>query len=210
MVGASDNDRLVWIDCEMTGLDLAIDELVEIAVVVTDFELRPLDPGFSDRHQARRLGARAHERLRHRRCTRSPGCSTEIPAGRQRRRSRVPGARVHPAVRAPRGQGAAGGQHDRHRPDVPREVHAAGRPLAALPQRRRVEHQRAQRGAGIRARTSTRRPRTAVIAPSPTSANPSANSPTTAQAVFVPEPGPTSDGARAAAAAAVSSFAPDV
>ena len=30
------------------------------------------------------------------------------------------------------------------------------------------------------------------------------------QAVFVPEPGPTSDGARAAAAAAVSSFAPEV
>ncbi len=46
MVTASENDRLVWIDCEMTGLDLAIDELVEIAVVVTDFELRPLDPGF--------------------------------------------------------------------------------------------------------------------------------------------------------------------
>ncbi|MEV4667271.1 oligoribonuclease [Microbacterium sp. LWO12-1.2] len=46
MVSASDNDRLVWIDCEMTGLDLAIDELVEIAVVVTDFELRPVDPGF--------------------------------------------------------------------------------------------------------------------------------------------------------------------
>jgi oligoribonuclease len=46
MVGASENDRLVWIDCEMTGLDLSIDELVEIAVVVTDFELRVLDPGF--------------------------------------------------------------------------------------------------------------------------------------------------------------------
>ena len=46
MVGASDNDRLVWIDCEMTGLDLSIDELVEIAVVVTDFELRPVHPGF--------------------------------------------------------------------------------------------------------------------------------------------------------------------
>jgi oligoribonuclease len=39
-------DRLVWIDCEMTGLDLAIDELVEVAVVVTDFELNVLDPGF--------------------------------------------------------------------------------------------------------------------------------------------------------------------
>ncbi|KAA0961073.1 MULTISPECIES: oligoribonuclease [Microbacterium] len=46
MVSASENDRLVWIDCEMTGLDLSIDELVEIAVVITDFELRPVDPGF--------------------------------------------------------------------------------------------------------------------------------------------------------------------
>ncbi|GEC74679.1 oligoribonuclease [Microbacterium maritypicum] len=46
MVSASENDRLVWIDCEMTGLDLAVDELVEIAVVVTDFELNPIDPGF--------------------------------------------------------------------------------------------------------------------------------------------------------------------
>ena len=46
MVNASENDRLVWIDCEMTGLDLAVDELVEIAVVVTDFELNVLDPGF--------------------------------------------------------------------------------------------------------------------------------------------------------------------
>ncbi|WP_300266157.1 oligoribonuclease [Microbacterium sp.] len=46
MASASENDRLVWIDCEMTGLDLAHDELVEIAVVITDFELRVLDPGF--------------------------------------------------------------------------------------------------------------------------------------------------------------------
>jgi oligoribonuclease len=46
MVAGSKNDRLVWIDCEMTGLDPTIDELVEIAVVVTDYELVPLDPGF--------------------------------------------------------------------------------------------------------------------------------------------------------------------
>ncbi|MFJ4045137.1 oligoribonuclease [Microbacterium sp. NPDC089987] len=46
MVSATENDRLVWIDCEMTGLDLSVDELVEIAVVVTDFELNLLDPGF--------------------------------------------------------------------------------------------------------------------------------------------------------------------
>lgn len=38
-------DRLVWIDCEMTGLDINSDELVEIAVVVTDFDLNILDPG---------------------------------------------------------------------------------------------------------------------------------------------------------------------
>ena len=31
----------------MTGLDLARDELVEVAVVITDYELRPVDPGFA-------------------------------------------------------------------------------------------------------------------------------------------------------------------
>jgi oligoribonuclease len=42
----SNPDRLVWIDCEMTGLDLSVDELVEVAVVITDYELVPVDPGF--------------------------------------------------------------------------------------------------------------------------------------------------------------------
>ena len=32
-------DMLVWIDCEMTGLDLANDELIEVACLVTDGEL---------------------------------------------------------------------------------------------------------------------------------------------------------------------------
>ncbi|TFV99304.1 oligoribonuclease [Orlajensenia leifsoniae] len=40
-------DRLVWVDCEMTGLDLAVDELVEIAIVITDYDLKPLDEGIS-------------------------------------------------------------------------------------------------------------------------------------------------------------------
>ncbi len=39
------NDRLVWIDCEMTGLDLTHDALVEIACLITDGELNVLDPG---------------------------------------------------------------------------------------------------------------------------------------------------------------------
>jgi oligoribonuclease len=38
-------DPLVWIDCEMTGLDLAKDALVEIACIVTDGELVPIDEG---------------------------------------------------------------------------------------------------------------------------------------------------------------------
>ncbi|MFO7250900.1 MAG: oligoribonuclease [Actinomycetes bacterium] len=39
------NDLLVWIDCEMTGLDLGRDALVEVACVVTDSELNQLDEG---------------------------------------------------------------------------------------------------------------------------------------------------------------------
>jgi oligoribonuclease len=39
------SDRLVWIDCEMTGLDLGSDLLVEVAAVVTDSELNVLGEG---------------------------------------------------------------------------------------------------------------------------------------------------------------------
>lgn len=38
-------DRLVWIDCEMTGLDLRRDALIEVACLVTDGELNVLDEG---------------------------------------------------------------------------------------------------------------------------------------------------------------------
>ena len=38
-------DLLVWIDCEMTGLDLRRDALIEVAVLVTDAELNLLDDG---------------------------------------------------------------------------------------------------------------------------------------------------------------------
>lgn len=37
----------MWIDCEMTGLDLAKDQLVEIAVIVTEADLTELDSGIS-------------------------------------------------------------------------------------------------------------------------------------------------------------------
>jgi oligoribonuclease len=39
------SDRLVWIDCEMTGLDLGGDLLIEVAALVTDSELNVLGEG---------------------------------------------------------------------------------------------------------------------------------------------------------------------
>ena len=39
------NERLVWIDCEMTGLSLETDALIEVAALVTDFDLNVLGTG---------------------------------------------------------------------------------------------------------------------------------------------------------------------
>ena len=50
MFAVTDNDRahtdrIVWIDCEMTGLELENDALIEVAALVTDFELNQLGDG---------------------------------------------------------------------------------------------------------------------------------------------------------------------
>ena len=42
---ANEQPNLIWIDCEMTGLDLEKDVLVEIAVLVTDSELNVIGQG---------------------------------------------------------------------------------------------------------------------------------------------------------------------
>jgi oligoribonuclease len=42
---AAANDLLVWIDCEMTGLDLTKDALIEVAALVTDANLNVLGDG---------------------------------------------------------------------------------------------------------------------------------------------------------------------
>jgi len=39
------NDKLVWIDCEMTGLNLETDALIEVAALVTDGDLNVLGEG---------------------------------------------------------------------------------------------------------------------------------------------------------------------
>ena len=42
-----DDMPLVWIDCEMTGLDAVNDALIEVAVIITDAQLQPVDEGIS-------------------------------------------------------------------------------------------------------------------------------------------------------------------
>merc|ERR1712029_554107 len=39
------DQRMIWVDCEMTGLDITKDKLIEIAVVVTDKDLNILKQG---------------------------------------------------------------------------------------------------------------------------------------------------------------------
>ena len=40
-----EESRMIWIDCEMTGLDIFHDELCEVSVVPTDFNFKVLDKG---------------------------------------------------------------------------------------------------------------------------------------------------------------------
>jgi oligoribonuclease len=42
---ATDTEVLVWVDCEMTGLDLGKDSLIEVAALVTDADLKVLGDG---------------------------------------------------------------------------------------------------------------------------------------------------------------------
>lgn len=39
------SERIVWIDCEMTGLSLEHDALIEVAALVTDYELEQIGDG---------------------------------------------------------------------------------------------------------------------------------------------------------------------
>jgi oligoribonuclease len=77
---SNDAPNLIWIDCEMTGLDLNRDVLVEIAVLVTDSQLNVLGEGIDlvIRASAEQLaGMNDFVRQMHT----DSGLITEIPSG---------------------------------------------------------------------------------------------------------------------------------
>ena len=98
-------DRLVWIDLEMTGLDVEQDVIVEIACIVTDSNLDALDDGIQLVVHQDADSARAHGRLRPQDAHQvRPARRDPDRADRHRRRprrkcSRTPAARHHGAAR---------------------------------------------------------------------------------------------------------------
>ncbi|MFJ6652513.1 oligoribonuclease [Microbacterium sp. NPDC091313] len=204
MVGASANDRLVWIDCEMTGLDLAVDELVEIAVVVTDFELQVLDPGFQivikPDDSALQSMSEFVENMH-----RTSGLLDEIPHGVSLADAEFQALEYIQRFAPLEGKAPLAGNTigtDRmflakYMPRVDRWLHYRNVDVSSVKELSRRWFPRAYihapaKNGGHRA-----------LADIHESIRELAYYRT---AVFVPEPGPTSDGARAAAAAAVSSY----
>jgi len=208
MVGSSDNDRLVWIDCEMTGLDLEIDELVEIAVVVTDFELRPLDPGFQivikpDASALANMNdfvTKMHQ---------SSGLLDEIPNGVTVADAEFQALEyiqrfVPLEGKAPLAGNTIGTDRmflAKYMPRVDRWLHYRNVDVSSIKELSRRWYPRAYIHAP--AKDGGHRALADILESIRELAY-------YRQAVFVPEPGPTSDGARAVAASVVSSFASDM
>ncbi|MFH8250047.1 oligoribonuclease [Microbacterium sp. B2969] len=208
MVGASENDRLVWIDCEMTGLDLDLDELVEIAVVVTDFELRPLDPGFQIVIRPDD-SALAHMSEFVRAMHEKSGLINEIPHGVSTADAEFQALEyiqrfVPQEGKAPLAGNTIGTDRmflAKYMPRIDHWLHYRNVDVSSIKELSRRWYPRAYihaptKGGGHRALADIRESIRELAY--------------YRQAVFVPEPGPTSDGARAAAASVVSTFAPEV
>ncbi|BFM23290.1 oligoribonuclease [Microbacterium sp. che218] len=208
MVNASENDRLVWIDCEMTGLDLAVDELVEIAVVITDFELNVLEPGFQivikpDASALANMGEFVTEMHR------SSGLLDEIPHGVSLADAEFQVLEYIQRFAPIEGKAPLAGNTigtDRmflakYMPRVDRWLHYRNVDVSSIKELSRRWYPRAyfqapKKNGGHRALAD-------ILESIRELAYYRA-------AVFVPQPGPTSDEAKAVSASAVSSFALDV
>jgi oligoribonuclease len=201
---SAENDRLVWIDCEMTGLDISVDELVEVAVVITDFELNVLDPGFqivikpddSAMANMNDFVTKMHE---------ASGLIEEIPHGVSLADAEFQVLeyiqRFVPEGKAPLAGNTIGTDRmflARYMPLVDRWLHYRNVDVSSVKELSRRWYPRAYFNApakdgGHRALADIRESIRELAYYRET--------------VFVPEPGPSSDDARNAAAATVSSFA---
>lgn len=208
MVNASENDRLVWIDCEMTGLDLGVDELVEIAVVITDFELNVLDPGFQivikpDDSALANMGDFVTEMHR------SSGLLEEIPNGVSLADAEFQTLEYIQRFAPVEGKAPLAGNTigtDRmflakYMPRVDRWLHYRNVDVSSIKELSRRWYPRAYfqaptKHGGHRALADIRESIRELAY--------------YRAAVFVPQPGPTSDEAKAVSASAVSSFSLDV
>ncbi len=208
MVNASENDRLVWIDCEMTGLDLAVDELVEIAVVITDFELNVLDHGFQivikpDASALANMGEFVTEMHR------SSGLLDEIPHGVSLADAEFQTLEYIQRFAPVEGKAPLAGNTigtDRmflakYMPRVDRWLHYRNVDVSSIKELSRRWYPRAYfqapaKNGGHRALADIRESIRELAY--------------YRAAVFVPQPGPTSDEAKAVSASAVSSYTLDV
>lgn len=207
MVNAAENDRLVWIDCEMTGLDLENDELVEIAIVVTDFELTPLHEGFQIVIKPD-ASALAHMGEFVRSMHESSGLLEEIPNGVSLAEAEFEALeyiqRFVAEGKAPLAGNTIGTDRmflAKYMPRIDRWLHYRNVDVSSVKELSRRWYPRAYFNApakdgGHRALADIRESIRELAY--------------YREAVFVPAPGPTSDEARQAASAAVSSYASDV
>ena len=204
MVAAAENDRLVWIDCEMTGLDLAVDQLVEIAIIVTDYELRILDPGFQ---VVIKPDASALDHMNEfvTQMHRTSGLLEEIPHGVSVAEAEFQSLeyiqRFVPEGKAPLAGNTIGTDRmflARYMPRVDRWLHYRNVDVSSIKELSRRWYPRAYfqaptKDGGHRALADIRESIRELAY--------------YREAVFVPEPGPTSDVARELSAATVSSYA---
>ena len=173
-------ERLVWIDCEMTGLDLSARRAHRGRRAGHRLRPQRARRRRRPRHQAARRGARPDGRLR-------PDDAREVrPAGRagrrhDPRRGRAAGAGLREGALPRQHPASAGRQHRRHRPLVPLPRHAGPRGLPPLPDRRRLVDQGAGAAVVPRARTSRPRPSAATTGRWPTSRRASRSCATTAR-----------------------------
>ncbi len=207
MVGSAENDRLVWIDCEMTGLDLSVDELVEIAVIVTDYDLRPLDAGFQ-MVIAPSAAALDHMGDFVTSMHAASGLLEEIPQGASLADAQAATLayiqRFVPEGKAPLAGNTIGTDRmflAKYMPDVDSWLHYRNVDVSSIKElsRRwfpRAYFQAPAKDGGHRALADIRESIRELAY--------------YRSAVFVPAPGPTSDDARAASEAAVSSYASEV